>query len=54
MKRESGYYWVQLRSDRWTIAEYLQKHNTWRLTGDEDVWENTDFKCIDETKIERK
>lgn len=53
MKRESGYYWVLLQSDRWTVGWWQTGISRWYIPCDEETWFDYDFKKIDERKIER-
>jgi len=53
MERESGYYWVKMRSGSWIIARYNHISECWHIPYDENAWETTDFSEIDERKIVR-
>lgn len=48
-KRESGFYWVQLRSDNWIVAEFTGALWAWQGCSFDD----NAFKQIDERKLIR-
>ena len=52
-EREEGFYWVLRRAERgWEIAEWFR--GNWWLIALEKWFKETDFRRIDERRIERE
>jgi len=52
--RESGFYWVNLQGE-WLIMMWEQSHKSgyWTCVGTENVFEDSEFREIDERQIKR-
>lgn len=51
MERESGYYWVLPKENKWIIATWIASLKVWLLNS--NVMIDSDFKEIDERQITR-
>ena len=53
MKRENGYYWVQLSYNKqWIIAKYDPEFDCWRTIINNLIQWDKDFSVINETKLQ--
>lgn len=54
MKRESGYYWVQLSPEYREIGLYDAETGWWTFVGTDGIYKDHDFTHIEPERIKQK
>ncbi len=49
--RKQGYYWVNIWNDYFEVMKWVSKEKHWERIGIEDIYDDSDFKWIDERQI---